>query len=131
MKAGRVILVLMIAFALTAVPLGSYVGAYIVLGEYIDWRGVVEEGMPTNSVERSYPAHWMTEAFRPAAYVESLWMGVPVISRGRRFPVRSRLNWPSDAMIRIAFASPLAARYDGEARFRGTAKGCNERAITA
>ena len=47
MKAGRVILVLMIAFALTAVPLGSYVGAYIVLGEYIDWRGVIEEGMPT------------------------------------------------------------------------------------
>lgn len=78
MKAGRIVLVLMIAFALAAVPLGSYVGAYAVLGEYIDWRGVVEEGMPTNSVERKYPAQWMTDAFRPAAYVESLWIGVPV-----------------------------------------------------
>lgn len=48
------------------------------LGEYIDWRGVNEEGMPTKSVERSYSARWMTEAFWPAAYVESLWIGVPV-----------------------------------------------------
>ena len=78
MKAGRIIFVLMLAFVVAAVPLGVFVGAYISLGEYIDWRGVVEEGLPTNSVERNYSENWMTEVFKPAAYIESLWVGVPV-----------------------------------------------------
>lgn len=79
MKAGRIIFVLMLAFATVAVPLSAYVTGYVALGEYRDYRGNTAEGEPTNQVVRNYrDKQWCLSLFAPAAAVESKWIGVPV-----------------------------------------------------
>jgi hypothetical protein len=78
MKPGRLLFAVMLALVLAVLLTSGYFTAYIALGEYIDWRGILEEGMPFASIERNYPQGWMTVFFQPAAAVESLWIGYPV-----------------------------------------------------
>lgn len=78
MKPGRLLFAVMLALVLAVLLTSGYFAAYMALGEYIDWRGILEEGLPTASIERNYPQGWMTVFFQPAAAIESRWIGYPV-----------------------------------------------------
>jgi len=57
--------------AVFVVMLTAYIGAYLSLGQYIDWRNNPGDG-PTGMIERNYRKEWQPHFFRPAASVESL-----------------------------------------------------------
>ena len=78
MKPGRILFVLMAAFALVAALLGGYTAAYVQLGEYADYRGY-QRVKPTNQIVRHYRGkEWCLTVFAPAAAFESWLIGVPV-----------------------------------------------------
>lgn len=86
MKAGRVIFVLMLVFAMVVLPLALYTTAYFWLGEekrtssmhdaYVEGKRIwVDDGL---TIERSYPREWQANLFRRAGYIESWVRGVNV-----------------------------------------------------
>jgi len=54
--------------AIVILPLGAYVGGYFALGKYVEWRTGAGH---LATVERNYPAAWLSTIYHPAAKVET------------------------------------------------------------
>ena len=69
----------LVALTVVAMLLGGYVGGYLWLGKRHVFRAQPTGGAPVvAAVFRDYRHKWQVAAFQPAAYVESLCIGVKV-----------------------------------------------------